>query len=103
MSDWNLNLNPGNGASKVMLVVKNPPANAGDTRDVSSIRGSGRSPGEGHGNPLQYSIERIPWTEEPVGLQSIVQLENNWTRLNQLSTHTHTQGKEYASEMEGKR
>ena len=34
-------------------VVKNPPANAGDIRDVGSIPGSGRSPGEGHGNPLQ--------------------------------------------------
>ena len=39
----------------VMLVVKNPPANAGDVRDASSIPGSGRSPGGGHGNPLQYS------------------------------------------------
>ena len=36
-------------------MVKNPPANAGDPRDVGSIPGSGRSPGEGHGNPLQYS------------------------------------------------
>ena len=36
-------------------VVKNPPANAGDARDESSIPGSGRSPGEGNGNPLQYS------------------------------------------------
>ena len=89
--------------SQVALVVKNTPANGGVMSDTDSICGSGRSPGEGHGNPLQYSIERIPWTEEPVGLQSIVQLENNWTRLNQLSTHTHTQGKEYASEMEGKR
>ena len=35
--------------------VKNPPANAGDTGDTGSIPGSGRSPGEGHGNPLQYS------------------------------------------------
>ena len=34
-------------------VVKNPLANAGDIRDVGSIPGSGRSPGEGHGNPLQ--------------------------------------------------
>ena len=42
-------------ASHVALVVKNPPANAGDTRDVGSIPGSGRSPGRGHGNPLQYS------------------------------------------------
>ena len=44
-----------NGASQVLLVVKNPPANTGDTRDVVSTPGSGRSPGEGHGNPLQYS------------------------------------------------
>ena len=36
-------------------MVKNPPANAGDIRDTGSIPGSGRSPGEGHGNPLQYS------------------------------------------------
>ena len=36
-------------------MVKNPPANAGDIKDVGFISGSGRSPGEGHGNPLQYS------------------------------------------------
>ena len=36
-------------------VAKNPPANAGDTRDIRSILGSGRSPGGGNGNPLQYS------------------------------------------------
>ena len=36
-------------------VVKNLPANVGDTRDVGLIPGSGRSPGEGNGNPLQYS------------------------------------------------
>ena len=36
-------------------MVKNLPADAADTRDVGSIPGSGRSPGEGHGNPLQYS------------------------------------------------
>ena len=35
--------------------IKNPPANAGDIRDVSLIPGLGRSPGGGHGNPLQYS------------------------------------------------
>ena len=47
-------------------VVKNLPANAGDTRDTGSIPGSGRSPGEGNGNPLQYSclenpMDRGPW------------------------------------------
>ena len=60
MSAWNLDLNPGNGASEVMLVVKNPPAKAGDTRDVCSICGSGGPPGEGHGNPLQYSCLKNP-------------------------------------------
>ena len=42
-------------ASQVALVVKNPSAIARDMRDVGSIPGSGRSPGEGHGYPLQYS------------------------------------------------
>ena len=37
------------------ISVKNLPANAGDIGDVGSIPGSGRSPGAGHGNPLQYS------------------------------------------------
>ena len=37
-----------------MLAVKNPPANAEDIGDMGSIPGSGRSPGEGYGNPLQY-------------------------------------------------
>ena len=36
-------------------MVKNPPANAGDIRDKGSIPGSGRSPGGGNGNLLQYS------------------------------------------------
>ena len=40
---------------KVVLVLKNPPSSAGDIRDVDSIPGFGRSPGGGHGNPLQYS------------------------------------------------
>ena len=44
----------GYGVSQVALVVKNPPANA-DVREVGSIPRSGRSPGGGHGNPLQYS------------------------------------------------
>ena len=36
------------------LVIKNPPANAGDIRDVGLIPGSERSPGGGHKNPLHY-------------------------------------------------
>ena len=42
------------------LVEKNPPANAGDLRDVVLIPGWGRSPGGGHGNPLQYSCLENP-------------------------------------------
>ena len=41
------------GSSEVVLVVKNLPANVGDTRDTVSITGSGRSPGVGNGTPLQ--------------------------------------------------
>ena len=53
-------------ASRVVLVVKNSPANAGDVRDVGSVPGLGRSPGRGHGNPLQYSrlensMDREAW------------------------------------------
>ena len=48
------------GASQVALEVKNPPANAGDARKASSVPGSGRSPGGGHGNPVQYSCLENP-------------------------------------------
>ena len=42
------------------LEVKNLPANAGDERDMGSVSGLGRSPGGGHGNPLQYSCLENP-------------------------------------------
>ena len=49
-----------------MWLVNNPPANAGDVRDMGSIPGSGRPPGEGPGNLLQYSylensMDRVTW------------------------------------------
>ena len=53
---WNF-LSAMSGLSQVMLMVKNPSANAGD---VDSIPGSGRSPGEEHSNPLQYSCLENP-------------------------------------------
>ena len=43
-----------------VALVKNLPANAGDVRDVGSVPGSGRSPGEVHGNPLQYAYLENP-------------------------------------------
>ena len=53
-------------ASQVALMVKNPPANAGDIRDTGSIPGLGRSPRGGNGNPLQYSC-----LENPHGQRSL--------------------------------
>ena len=47
-------------ACQVALVVMNPPANAGDLRDANLIPGSERSPGGGHGYPLQYSCVENP-------------------------------------------
>ena len=50
-------------------VVKKPPANAGD---VGLIPGTGKSPGEGHDNPLQYCcLDAMLWAEEPGGQQSM--------------------------------
>ena len=69
-------------ASQVALVVKNPPATAGDVRDAGSIPGSGRSPGGGHGNPLQYSclenpMDRGVWQAAAHGIEkSGTQLSN---------------------------
>ena len=62
-------------ASQVVLVVKNPAANAGDLRDAGLIPGSGRFPGGGHGNPRQYSTGRGAW-------QATVQgAAKSWTQL----------------------
>ena len=73
-------------ASQVALVVKNLPASAGHARDLGSITGSGRSPGEGHGNPLQYScldnpMDRGGWRVWSIGLHK------SWTRLKRFSMH----------------
>ena len=57
--------------SRLTLVVKNPPANAGDLRDMGLKAGWERSPEGGNGSPLQYSCLESPWTEEPGGLQSM--------------------------------
>jgi len=54
----------------VALVVKNPPANAGDLRDTGLIPGLGRSPEGGHGKPTPVFLPgESPWREEPGGLQ----------------------------------
>ena len=54
--------------SQVALVVKNPPANVGDVRNAGLIPEFGRSPGGGHGNPLQYSSLENPYGQRsPAG------------------------------------
>ena len=52
-------------------MVKNPPTNVGNTENMGLILGSGRAPGKGNGNPLQYSCPESPVREEPGGLQSM--------------------------------
>ena len=59
-------------ASQVKLVVKNPPANAGDVRNLGLIPGRGRSPGGGHSNTLPAFLPgESSWTEEPGELRPI--------------------------------
>ena len=78
-------------ASQVVLVVKNPPANAGDTRDAGSIPGSGSSLRGGHGNPLQYSCLENPmdsgawWSVQSNGSQRV---GHDWSDL--ARTHVST-------------
>ena len=63
-------------------VVKNPPADAGDARDMDLILGLGRYPGEENGNPLQYScLENLTdrgawWAASPWGRKSRTRLSN---------------------------
>ena len=78
-------------ASQVALVVKNPPANAGDARDSTSIPASGRSPGMGSGNPLQHSclenfhgVGKFSW-----GRKESNTIEHTCARA-RAHTHTHT-------------
>ena len=58
-------------ASQVVLVVKNPPDNPGDLRDMSSTPGSDDPLEEGMATPSNIFAWRSPWTEEPGGLQPI--------------------------------
>ena len=66
--------------SQIAQLVENLPASAGDARDVGLIHGSGRSPGEGNGNPLQYcclenSMEREAWQATVHGVAELDMFE----------------------------
>ena len=77
--------------SQVGIVVKNPLANSGDIRDMSSILGLGRSPGKRHSNPLQYSCLENP-TDKGVWWATVhsVEKRNDWSDLACVWAHTHT-------------
>ena len=59
-------------------MVKNPSANAGDAGDVSLIPGLGRSPGEGNGNPLQYSCLENPM-DRGAWRATVHRIAGSWT------------------------
>ena len=72
--------------SQVAVVVKNLPVNAGDVRDASSTPGLGRCPGDGNGNPLQYSYLENPRDSlQSMGLQRVIY---NWSELAHI-THSY--------------
>jgi len=68
-------------------VIKNPPANASDLKDMGSITGSGRFPGGGHGNLLQYSCLENPM-DRGTWRPTVHRVAKSQTQLKQLSTHT---------------
>ena len=69
-----------------MLVVKNPRANAGDTRDMGLMPGSGRSPGGRHGNPHLYSCLENPMDRE--AWQAIVHRVHKEFNMTEATWHT---------------
>ena len=73
-------------ALHVVLVVKNPPANAEDMRDMGLIPSLGRSPGGGHRTYANILAWRIAWTEEPGGLQSMGCKKSDMTDTTEPST-----------------
>ena len=75
-----------NWASQLVLVVTNPPANAEDRRDEGSIPGLGRSPGEGNGNPFQYSCLEHPM-DKGAWWATVHNVAKSQTQLQRLSTH----------------
>ena len=71
------------------LVVKNPPANAGDVKDSGLMPGLGRSYGGGHGYPLQYSCLENPM-DRGAWWATVRGVTKSQTRLNDLArTHVH--------------
>ena len=84
-------------------LVKNPPSDAGDARVTDSIRGSGRSPGEGNGNSLSYSclensIDRGAWQTTVHGIVKSQTWLSDWAQTAQCNMYTnvgHTEGAQW--------
>ena len=74
-------LNGSERASQVVLVVKNPHANAGDIREVGSIPGLGRSPGGRHGNPRQCSYLESPMDKAARQGSRVIHDQNDLTYM----------------------
>ena len=89
------------------LLVKDPTANAGDAEDMGSIPGSGRSPGGGHGNPLQYSCLENPHEQIGGAWRAIVHwVTKSWACLKQhyywvLLSHEKEQNVANCNNMDG--
>ena len=83
-------------APQVVQVVKNPPPNPRDIRDVGSIPGLGRSPGGGHGNSLQYSCLENPM-DRRAWWATVHRVAKSGTRLKQLSMHPRQTTLDYIS------
>ena len=79
----------------MVLAVKSPPANAGDTGKAGSIPGSGRSSEGGHGNPLQHSclensMDIEAWKVTVHGITESDKTKATWRALARAHAHTHT-------------
>jgi len=77
-------------ASQVVLLIKNLPAKVGDIRDTQgSIPGLRRTPGGGHGNPLQYSCLENPM-DRRAWQATVHRVAKSWTPQKQICTHAQT-------------
>ena len=81
------------------LVVENLPANTGDVRDAGSLPGSGRSPGGGHGNPLQDSCQENP-TDRGAWWATVQGVAKSRTRLrlSMLTLHSRHSAKGFTEQ-----
>ena len=83
---------PARRVSQEAIVVNTPSATAGDLRDTGSIPGSGRSPGGGHGDPLQDSCLENP-IDTGAWQASVQRVTQSQTRLKQLSMQARAPGR----------